>query len=103
MNKVERIIQSRRIQFTKILFDTSPEHSVIKVLRRDRDAKGYNFKDILFHRVQELFYILRVFIYPVLRDESTIVLRRKAKHIPFTEEEKEEILSAIIDVWYEYE
>ncbi len=95
IKKIEYARNNTSIKITKILFDMSIEDSLIRVLRRDHDKKGYTFHDILDHRLREYYYILKLYIEPALRDPETLLLD-KSRHIPpFLEDEKYQILSAL--------
>ncbi len=83
------------IQVLKILFNLSPETSLIRVLRRDHERKGYSFASILKHRLKEYYLIMKRYIEPALQDPDTIILNKRRELPPFTKEEISTIYVAL--------
>ena len=92
---VDIIRKKTSVKTLKILYNTSLEDSLIRVLRRDHEKKGYSFQYILDHRLIEYFFILELYIEPALKDQQTLLFEKKRIVPPFTGDEKSEILLAL--------
>lgn len=92
---VDVIRKKTSVKTLKILYNTSFEDSLIRVLRRDHEKKGYSFQYILDHRLIEYCFILDLYIEPALNDQHTLLLEKKRIVPPFTRDEKSEILLAL--------
>jgi hypothetical protein len=80
-----------------ILFNTSPEYSVLRTLRRDtRRKKDTTIESILSSRLLEHFYIEKYFIRPAFLHRDTVLLNPKSKVTPFSLQEKEEIHTSLV-------
>lgn len=80
----------------------SIEDSLIRVLRRDHDKKGYSFQSILHHRLREYYFILKLYLEPALQDPDTVLLS-KAREVPcFLASEQDDILQSLESLRVQY-